>query len=257
MFARSLFSILCWTLSSWSLAEVVAKEYPVKNFSEFVIAGETQVEISQTGQEYLRIEADSEVMEQVKVDQTGKRVSVHARKKNGNFFNWFNSEGMRIRVILQVKSLEYLELSGAANAEVSDLKAAKLSLDLSGAANANFTSLNADNLKTDLSGAANLRFNTLNSQEQSFHLSGASNLDVKSSSSTSKLYAEASGASNFRAKSLTAKQANLHASGASHIDVSVTEDLEAEASGASSINYHGNPKANTRATGASNVNAHK
>lgn len=256
MLLRSLFSVVCLTLSSWSLAAVVAKEYPVKDFSEIVVAGETELEISQTGKEYLRIEADEEVMKHVKVDQTGKRISVWA-KHDGNFFSWFgNHDSMRIKVIVQVKNLEHLELSGAANATVGDLKTPSLFLGASGAANGNFSSLNANYLKGDFSGAANLRFETLNSTEQEFDLSGASNLDVKDSGNTTKLAVDASGASNFRAKNLTAIDADLNASGASHIDVGVSGSLDAEASGASGINYYGDPKSNTRATGASSINAH-
>jgi len=257
MLARIGLSLLAFTFSSAVLANVVAKEYPVKDFSELVVSGETELEVSQTGKEYLRIEADAEVMEHVKVDQSGKRVSVWA-KKSGNFFSWFgNHDSMRIKVIVHVKDLEYLELSGASNATVGDLKTKSLYLGASGAANGNFSNLNANYLKGNLSGAANLRFDTINSLEQEFELSGAANLDIKTTSSTAKLKAGASGASNIRAKNLTANSAELDASGASHIDVSVKDELDAEASGASSINYYGNPQANTQATGASSVNARR
>lgn len=257
MLVRSLFAIICLCASSFSLAETIAKEYPVKDFSELVVSGETELEVSQTGKEYLRIEADAEVMEHVKVDQSGKRVSIWA-KRNGNFFSWFGDhDSMRIKVTVHVKELEYLELSGASNATVGDLKSKSLYLGASGAANGNFTNLNADYLKANLSGAANLRFDTINSLEQEFDLSGAANLDIKTTSSTGKLKAGASGASNVRAKNLTANSAELDASGASHIDVSVKDELDAEASGASSINYYGNPQANTQATGASSVNARR
>jgi Putative auto-transporter adhesin, head GIN domain len=253
MLARLLLSIFAITFSTAVLADMVAKEYPVKDFSEFEVSGETELEISQTGQEYLRIEADSEVMKHVKVDQTGKRVKVWA-KTDGKFFSWFgNHDSMKIKVILQVKNLEYLELSGASNANVKDLKTKKLELSASGAANGRFSNLNADYLEAGLSGASNLQFETLSSLQQNFDLSGASNLEVKSASRTDKLVLGASGASNVRAKKLIAKQAVVEASGASHIDVSVTDELNAQASGASGITYYGNPKARTDATGASHI----
>jgi hypothetical protein len=253
MLARGLFSIVCLCVSSFSLAEVVAKEYPVKDFSEFVASGESEIEISQTGKEYLRIEADAEVMKYVKVDQTGKRVSVWA-KKDGNFFNWFKGDIAKIKVILHVNKLEFLELSGAANAKVNDLSANELELDLSGAANADFTQLQVTKLDLDSSGAANARIDTIKAGSVSLELSGAANFDVKAESSVDQLHARVSGASNVRAVKLNAKHAYLDASGASHIDVSVTDEIKAEASGASSINYRGAPKAKTRATGASSIN---
>lgn len=238
-----------------ALAEMVAKTYPVKDFTEFVSGGNTAVEISQDGTEYLRVEADAEVMKRVKVDQSGKRVSVWV-KSDGNFFNWFGHSNDPVRIVLRVKQLEYLEISGGARATVGDLQGEKFQLNVSGAGNVNFAELNAKLLRMELSGAANVRINSVNSQEQDYDLSGASNAEIKSASNTQELDVGASGASNFRAKNLTAKQARLGASGASHIEATVTETLDANASGASSVDYYGSPKAKTDASGASHVNAH-
>jgi hypothetical protein len=238
-----------------ALAETVAKTYPVKDFSEFVSGGNTSVEISQDGTEYLRVEADAEVMKRVKVDQSGNRVSVWV-KSDGNFFNWFGNSNDPVRIILHVKQLEYLEISGGARATAGDLQGEKFQLNVSGAGKVNFAALNAKLLKMELSGAANVRINSVNSQAQTFGMSGASNVDIQSASNTQELEVGASGASNFRARNLTAKEANLGASGASHIEVTVTETLDANASGASSVDYYGNPKAKTDTSGASHVNAH-
>ncbi|HEY0891888.1 MAG TPA: DUF2807 domain-containing protein [Cellvibrio sp.] len=238
-----------------ALAETIAKTYPVKDFTEFVSGGNTAVEISQDGTEYLRVEADAEIMKRVKVDQSGKRVSVWV-KSDGNFFNWFGHSNDPVRIVLRVKQLEYLEISGGARATVGDLQGEKFQLNVSGAGNVNFAELNAKLLRMELSGAANVRVNSVNSQEQDYDLSGASNTEIQSASNTQELDVGASGASNFRAKNLTAKRAHLEASGASHIEASVTEMLDANASGASSVDYYGSPKAKTDASGASHVNAH-
>ncbi len=242
-------------LAPATLAETVAKVYPVKDFTEFVSGGNTSIEISQSDTEYLRVEADAEVMKRIKVDQTGKRVSIWA-KSSGGFLNWFGHNNDPVRVVLRVKQLEYLEISGGARATLSDLQGEKFQLNVSGAGNVNFAALNAKLLKMELSGAANVRIESVNSQAQKFHLSGASNIEIKSASNSQELDVSASGASNFRGKNLTAKKANLGASGASHVAAAVTEILMAEASGASSVDYYGNPKAKTNTSGASHVNAH-
>ncbi|MCE3253769.1 MAG: hypothetical protein K0Q67_2789 [Cellvibrio sp.] len=256
MFIRTLvITFMVSSVAPLALAEIVAKTYPVKNFTEFVSGGNTAVEISQDGTEYLRVEADAEVMNRVKVDQSGDRVSVWV-KSDSNFFNWFGNSNDPVRITLRVKQLEYLEISGGARAQVGDFQGEKFQVNVSGAGNVNFARLNAVLLKMELSGAANVRIDSVNSQEQDFDLSGASNIEIKAASNTQKLDAGASGASNVRAKNLTAKQANLEASGASHIEASVTEMLHANASGASSVEYYGNPKARTDASGASHVNAH-
>lgn len=242
-------------LAPYALAETIAKTYPVKNFTEFVSGGNTSVEISQDGTEYLRVEGDAEVMKRVKVDQSGNRVSVWV-KHEGGFFNWFGNSNDPVRVILRVKQLEYLEISGGSRATVDDLQGEKFQANVSGAGNVQFAQLNAKTLKMDLSGAANARINSVNSQAQRFDLSGASNAEIQAASNTQGLDVSASGASNFRARKLTAKHAKLEASGASYVEASVTERLDANASGASKVDYYGNPKAKTDASGASHVNAH-
>lgn len=257
MFIRQLtFAVSILLFTPFVLAETVAKTYPVKDFSEFVAGGETNIEIIQDDREYLRVEADAEVMKRVKVDQTGKRVSVWV-KSEGMIFNWFGhgrGDG-RVRIVLHVKHLEYLELSGAAEAKVGNLQEDRFEISGSGAAEATFATMNAARFRADLSGAANVRIHTINSQEQDFDLSGAADVHVKSASNTQSLTADVSGASNLRAKMITAKTARVHASGASHIELNVTSELDAGASGASSVNYYGQPKARTEASGASHIAA--
>lgn len=256
MLIKSLIPVLALSLiAPLALAETVAKTYPVKDFNEFVAGGDTTIEITQDGTEYLRLEADAEIMKRVKVDQTGTRVSVWVKSDN-SFFNWFGHGQGRVRVVLRVKQLQYLELSGAAHAKVGDLEGNKLDVSNSGAANADFAVLNTANFRLDLSGAANVRIDSINSQSQDFDLSGAANVDIKDGGNTQSLKADVSGASNLRAKNLTAKTAKVDASGASHIELTVTDALDASASGASSVNYFGEPKAKTDSSGASHINAH-
>ena len=257
MVLKSFISIFIFSaMSSVAWAETIAKTYPVKNFSEFAAGSGAKIEIAQDGTEYLRIEADTEVMKRVKVDQTGKRVSVWVKSDNG-FFNWFGQGDEQVKIVLRVKQLEYLELSGGAYAKAGNLKSARLAVSNSGAGEADFADIDANQFRVDLSGAAKVSAKQVISQSQSYELSGASDVKIKDSSSTQSLQVHASGASNLRAEKLIAKRAKLEASGASQIEVSVSEEIEAQASGASNIDYYGNPKAKTDASGASNIKAHE
>lgn len=251
----ALFGLIFSLTAPLAWAETLAKTYPVKDFSEFASGGNARIELVQDGTEYLRIEADAEVMKRIKVDQTGARVSVWV-KSEGGFFDWFKHGNEPVRIVVRVKNLNYLEISGGAHARVGDLQGGKFHLNASGAANADFATINAAQLTLELSGAGNARIDAVNSQAQKFDLSGASNVDIKTPSNTQELWVSASGASNFRGKQLTAKKADLDASGASHIEAAVTDSLTADASGASSVDYFGSPQATTEASGASHVNAH-
>lgn len=235
-------------------SERVAKAYPAKDFSELVVTGNAHVEITQNGSEYLRIETSPEVMERVKVDQTGKRLSISVKHKGG-IFDWFRSGDDHIQVILHVKQLSQVELAGAARARVGDLQGDSLRFEGSGAAAGDFKAVNVQNLVVGLSGASNVGIAKLNAINVKVELSGASNLDVRQASSAQQLGANVSGASSLRARVLSTAHAELDASGASRIEVTATHRLRAHASGASVIDYFGNPKAETNSNGASHINA--
>jgi hypothetical protein len=236
-------------------ADVVAKTYPIKDFTEVYLGGNAILEISQDGTEYLRVEATPELMERVIVDLTGKRLTLSLKHKEG-LFNWFSANNHDpVRFILRVKQLTFVELSGAARGRFSDFQGNQLRLHASGAANAEFAALNVEQFAAQLSGASNLRIDSVNSTRQDFDLSGASNLEVKQDSRVQELRAGLSGASNMRARALKARVADLGASGASHIEASVMDSLDARASGASSIEYYGRPGVRSDSSGASHIKA--
>ena len=241
--------------SPWGwAADMAAKAYPIKDVAELAAGGNLQLDIRQTGSEYLRIEALPEVLERVKVEQEGARLKITVKHKDG-VFNWFKGNNDQVQVVLQVKQLNRVELSGAANANLGPLQVANFHYEASGAANGKMEAITTGKLAFGLSGASNLHIQNLEAKQLWVNLSGASNLEVKQGGKGDAIKADASGASNLRARALRVAKAELDASGASHIDISVSDELDAEATGASSINYYGAPKAKTHSSGAGHVNA--
>lgn len=256
MKGAALVATLMVTVSSVEAADRIAKTYPVKDFSEVVVGGNALLEVTQDGTEYLRVEAIPEVMDRVKVDLTGKRLTLGVKSKGG-VFGWFDEgENQQVRFILRVKRLTFVDLSGAARGRFGDFQGDEFMFHGSGAANAEFAALNASKFLVQLSGASHVQIDNVNSKQQDFGLSGASNMEIKQPSYVVELKADLSGASNLRARKLKANFADVGASGASHMEIAVSEALQADASGASSIDYYGNPKAETGSSGASHINGH-
>lgn len=250
-----LFSGLLALMPVVQAADWVAQEYPVKDFSEINVGGGAVIEITQSDTEYLRVEADPEVMKRVSVDQSGKRLTLGVKSKAGGVLKWFHHDEDKVRFVVRVKTLTLLNLSGAAHAKVKPLTQPGLVLEASGASHAVFDGLEGKIMAINLSGASHAVIERINVAQQTYELSGAANLHINQESSAEEIKASVSGASNMRAKALTAKTADVEASGASSIDIYVTEKLTAEATGASNINYFGKPTATTEASGAGNVNA--
>lgn len=237
--------------------EIVAQSYPISSVQELKAGGGIEVDIIQGDSESLRVETTPELMKRVKVDLTGHKLTLGLRSGSSNFFQWFDNNNDHVKFILHIKQLNLLDLSGAAQANVSNYRGSKLAVKNSGAAQAYFADLRINELDIETSGAANTEIQTLHSQAVDVELSGASNFHLKKSGAVGQLTVEASGASNFHGKSLTVAEADARASGASNIEIRVMETLKANASGASNIDYYGSAKVSPNSSGASHINGHE
>lgn len=239
--------------------DVMAKAYDIKNVSELVVSGGGRVQITQGDTESLRVEATQDVMERVKVDLSGGKLSLSVRNtKNGfSFFDLFKHRNDDVLYVLQLKKLNYVELSGASHATFGNWVGGDMKLNVSGAGAANFTNLRVDDLFMELTGASNGQVHMLTASKLKFELSGAANVDIKGASQANFLRVNASGASNFHGKLLKVAEADVDASGASNLDLYTTEFLKAGASGASNIRYLGQPKLDSDSSGASHIKAFK
>lgn len=239
--------------------DIVAQSYPISSVLALSAGGDIEVDITQGDTESLRVETTPEMMRRLKVDLTGHMLTLGLKNGNGNgnFFNWFNNDDDQVKFILQIKALNLLDLSGAAEASVGDYRGEELLVKNSGAAQTHFTGLHVNDLAIESSGAANTEIQILNSQNVNVGLSGASNFIVKKSSVAGQLIVEASGASSFHGKPLSVTEADVRASGASNIEVRATEKLKAGASGASNIDYYGSAKVSSDSSGASHINGHQ
>lgn len=250
---------LLWSAESAVAAETVARSYDIKNVSEVVVGDGGQIQITQGDSESLRVEASTDVIDKVRVDLSGNRLTLGMKRGSGasGFLDWFNHRDHDVRYILQVKSLKYLGLSGASRANLGNWKDKDMVVNVSGAGEANFSSLSVEDLFVDLSGASNSNIQSLSANKLKFELSGAANANIKGQSQAKFLQVGCSGASNFRGKLLTVGQADANASGASNIEVNATEFLKAIASGASNVRYLGQPRLESNSSGASNINSIK
>jgi hypothetical protein len=246
---------LMFSVDAARAEDAIAKAYDIKNVSELVVSGGGRVQITQGDTESLRVEATRDVMERVKVDLSGDKLSLSVRNTSGgfSFFDLFKHRNDDVLYILQLKKIDFLGLSGASRATIGNWVGGDMRVNVSGAGAANFTNLRVNDLFIELTGASNSQVQMLTANTLKFELSGAANMDVKGKSQTSFLKVGASGASNFKGKLLAAAQADIDASGASNIDLHATEFLKAGASGASNIRYLGQPKLDSNVSGASHV----
>jgi hypothetical protein len=237
--------------------DLIAQTYPISEVTGISASGDALVEITQGDSESLQVQASAEVMKRVKVDLTDHLLTLTIKNKSGTYLGWFGYGKDKVKFILQVKTLRFLELTGAVQSTIGNFSGDDLTVKNSGAAQTHFSHVQAANVRVNFSGASKLDIEKLNSEKIDVGLSGASEFDIKQPSTAKKLMIEASGASNFRGKLLVTKNAVASASGASNIDVYATETLTLSASGASTIDYFGSAKVSSESSGASDINGHQ
>lgn len=191
--------------------KVESKDKEIDRFTELVVEGNFDVFLKQDKRSTLRIEADENLHDIIRVRQSGDRLYiesteniVRAKKKS---------------LYLTCRDLEKVELTGAVDLETeAPIEVRTLSIYCSGAAD----------LEMDLV-ANKLRFD----------ISGAANCDIEGQ--TDEIRIDLSGAGDFDAVELEAKEVHIDLSGAAKARVHATEELNVEISGVGSVKYKGNP----------------
>ncbi|WP_162054044.1 head GIN domain-containing protein [Pontibacter pamirensis] len=195
----------------------------VSDFRGINVSGGFAVEITQGNQESLRLEADENLLSNIK-----------SEVRNG-VLHIYNEDGVTtkkgMKAYITMRELSSVDISGGVKVTGnSTFKTDALELDMSGASKVNLD-INTDRLEADMSGASKIE------------LTGrADEVDM-----------DMSGASKVEAADLQAKRVKVEASGASKVRVYATETLDISASGATSISYKGSPSITAETSSAAKI----
>ncbi len=192
--------------------DVQTRTKTIQDFDRLEIDGNFNVFIDQTGKPGLRIEADENIMDIIKVYDSGNKLEIRsevnilrAKKKN---------------LYINIDDLRKLELSGALEVRADDqLKLRSLYIVGSGAADVNLD-IEADELRVDISGAADFDLKG-RVEDAEFVISGAGGFDLLD---------------------LEVEKMAIEISGAAHARVYATDKLKVEISGAGAVRYKGQPE---------------
>lgn len=142
-----------------------------------------------------------------------------------------------MKATIGIKTLESLEISGAAKVSVSDAKVQRLDLEMDGAGKLVFAG-NLESIEAELNGASEAAFNASPKKIRA-ELSGASKIDFTGSAEADSLVAELDGASSMRLTAKT-KAADVDLEGASSATLTA-DKLRGSASGASRLKLLSKP----------------
>ncbi len=206
--------------------EVVEEVRPVANFTEISVRNAIKLVLKQGDEQHIVVRTDSNLQDKIKTEVKNGVLKIYAR--GGRSYT-------EQEVVVTLKDLQKLRVSGAADAIGKGLKFEDFTLSSSGAAEVRLTDFRAKSLYVGASGAANIRVE-----------GNCDELEVK-----------ASGSADTKLYKLSANTVKVEASGAADVEVTALSSIDARASGAADVNYSGNPTViNKKETGAADISKH-
>jgi hypothetical protein len=206
----------------------------VSNFDRVHLQDFGDLDITQSAQESLTVEADEEILDKIR---TTVRDGELILRIGGD---WLDRLGAllstsltrpHVQYHLTVKDLTALIVSGAARVDVGDLTTEHLTVSLSGAGDVTFKSVTADRFEVKLTGAGRVDVSG-RVKQQSVNLSGAG---------------------KYAGGKLESQRTRVTMSGAGSATVWANDELDSTLSGLGSVEYYGDPKVKTSISGLGSI----
>ena len=206
------------------MSDLIKEKRDVKNFTSIKIRTIANVEISQSDEESVIIEALPSSINKIKTELNDETLVVG--------YTWLGYLWPRkINVYIKVKKLNGIYLYGAGEVKSELIK--------------------TDKIKLQISGAGNIIM-TIESKEMDAKIFGAGSLVL--SGSTDQESIRISGAGDLNAEEFKAREARITISGAGSARINVEQKLDVRISGAGDVYYRGNPQITQRISGAGKIN---
>ena len=203
------------------MAEQVTEKRDLGEFNRISMRGIGKMSISQGKEQSVVIEGDQIAVSRISTNVSDRKLVIDIGR------DWVEkiSAGLdflspnEVRILITLKELTELEVAGAADIEVKDIKTKDLDIKLIGASNVKVTGLKADSLKTEVPGAGKVMVEG-KVKDQSVTLAGAG---------------------NFSGHKLESDTAKVVLSGVGSTQLWVKKELDVTIAGVGSVEYYGSP----------------
>ncbi|MDP3468994.1 MAG: head GIN domain-containing protein [Daejeonella sp.] len=203
-------------------------ERQVSGFSGITVSGRHHVYITMSNTESLRLEGDSDVINEIETKVENGILKIRD-KKQLNKRSWNNSG--KVNIYIQAKSLNNLVLSGSGNVELKG-------------------KVKSANLNNTISGSGSM---TVNIEVENYIavISGSGKISSKGYAKNARITVAGSG--DFDGRNLKTTNTSAKVSGSGEISIIADKELEAVMSGSGDIRYGGNATVNSKKSGSGNI----
>jgi hypothetical protein len=230
---------LGWNTPQWGLSfqfngsipgsgKIMTQNRDVSGISGIDVSYPADIVISQGQTESLTIEADDNVLPQLRTRVDSGTLYI---ENSEPVWSVRVNPSRPVKITIVVKDLHAFNFSSAGTVNVGNLQTNDLTMNISGAGSITFDNVKLGNLDCSLSGAGSVSFSGV---------SDSVKLNI-------------SGVGGFHGADLMSKTANVHVSGTGSATVHPSNELIADVSGIGSVNYYGNPSVTKNVSGIGNI----
>jgi hypothetical protein len=286
-------SSLACTAAGWSIVRgsgnVEQKAYEVSGFDgvDLSTVGTVYIEIGE--EEGLRVEAEDNLIEQLRIEVRGGTLHIGTN----DFVSLFPTKPVYFH--LKAKTLSSISVSGSGDVEAPALESRDFAVEVSGSGNVSVDELVTDGLDVkvsgsgdvhisdgeigdqyvdisgsgaykaeevgaaeaqqitvDVTGSGQVELGTLDAEYLDVGISGAGRVSVADGRVDAQKV-DIGGSGVYRAVSLESAEAEVHISGSGTAKVWVSEHLEAKVAGSGDVYYAGDPTVNESISGSGDV----
>lgn len=191
-----------------------------------------RVEIIQDQQESISIESDNNIIPLIETIVENGTLKIRHQK--------YDLETKILNIIVHVKNINSLNLSGSGTISTPYLTAKKFSINVGGSGTIQLDKLDAADLSINLGGSGGVAIQSLQNNELDLSLGGSGSF--KAAGITNKLSISIGGSGRIDTAQLKAKDVSLSLAGSGQIIVAAQNKLSASVAGSGHIQYYGDPQ---------------
>ncbi|MFC7420865.1 head GIN domain-containing protein [Iodobacter arcticus] len=198
------------------------------------ISSETtgRVEVIQDNTESISIESDDNIIPVIETIIENGTLKIRHKK--------FDLETKTLNIIVHVKNINSLNLSGSGMITAPVLSAKKFSINVGGSGKILLDKLDAADLSVNLGGSGGAAIQSLKNEGLDLSLGGSGSF--KAAGMTNKLSISIGGSGRIDTAQLKAKEVSLSVAGSGQIIVAAQNKLSASVAGSGNIQYYGDPQ---------------
>ena len=194
-------------------------------FTGVAVAVPAKVEVRIGATESVTIEADDNILPLIETSVSKGSLVIRPVRRNLSF------EAKSIKVVVQARQVEELEISGTGSIQADSIRGPKLKLGIAGAGSMDLSKLDTGKLDVSVAGSG----------------------DVKLTGSARQLDANIAGSGDIDAPAFVVDDADIDIAGSGAAQLGVRKTLDVSVAGSGAVRYFGDPEVKRTVLGAGTI----